>query len=290
MSTPVPVHKLAAGQVVEVAPLDVEPPGDDAPHRHDFHEILWIRAGSGRHLLDGAEVPVTPGSLTLVGRGQIHELERGEDIRGLALRFSDEVVAPPSRRDPRPGWMLSGAGGRVIHVPTDGEAHLEGALAALGAETMKPACGVRADLERHLVSVVLLWIEQWARAEADGDDVVDDAVRLHRRFVAVLERDFARHHAAAHYADALGVPPRALAGALTRVTGRATKELVTDRIMVEAGRLLRFTDLTVGQVAHEVGFADALYFSRVSRRHFGVPPGAYRERVRGAAAVEKSMH
>ena len=290
MSRPVPVHELTAGLVVEVAPLQDEPPGDDrAPHRHDFHEVLWVREGTGRHLLDGAPAPVRPGSVTLVGRGQVHLLERGDDLRGLALRFRDEIVGTPSAQNPRPGWMLAGAGGRIVDVPADGEAHLEGALAALAAETLKPACGVRADLERHLVSVVLLWIEQWGRAETDGEAVVDDAVRLHRRFVSVLEHDFARHHGAAHYADELSVPPRALAKALTRVTGRTTKELVTDRVMVEAARLLRFTDLTVGQVAHEVGFSDALYFSRACRRNFGVPPGAYREQVRGAGSGEKSM-
>jgi len=289
MSRPVPVHELTAGLVVEVAPLQDEPSGDDrAPHRHDFHEVLWVREGTGRHLLDGAPAPVRPGTVTLVGRGQVHLLERGADLRGLALRFREEIVGAPSPQTPRPGWMLAGAGGRVIDVPADGEAHLEGALSALAAESLKPACGVRADLERHLVSVVLLWIEQWARAGTDGEEVVDAAVRLHRRFVALLERDFARHHAAAHYAEELAVPSRALARSLTRVTGRTTKELVIDRVMVEAARLLRFTDLTSGQIAHEVGFSDALYFSRACRRHFGVPPGVYREQVRGAAQAAKS--
>lgn len=290
MPEPVVVHKLSAGQVVEVAPLQDEPDEDDrAFHRHDFHEVLWVRAGTGRHLLDGVPAPVRPGTVTLVGRGQVHLLERGDDLRGLALRFRDEIVDASSAKRPRPGWMLTGAGGHVIEVPPNGEAHLEGALAALAAETRKPACGVRADLERHLVSVVLLWIEQWARAEADGEEIVDAAVQLHRRFVALLESDFADHHGAAHYADALAVPPRALARALTRVTGRGTKELVADRVMVEAARLLRFTDLAAGQIAFEVGFSDPLYFSRACRRHFGLPPGAYRKQVRGAEADRKSM-
>jgi AraC-like DNA-binding protein len=79
------------------------------------------------------------------------------------------------------------------------------------------------------------------------------------------------------------VPPAVLSRALSHVTGRATKELVTDRVMVEAARLLRFTDLTIGEVAFRVGFGDQLYFSRAFKRHFGEAPMAYRARLRGAA-------
>ena len=77
------------------------------------------------------------------------------------------------------------------------------------------------------------------------------------------------------------MPPAALSRALSEVTGRSTKELVTDRVMLEAARLLRFTDETVGEVAHRVGFADPLYFSRAFKRHAGEAPMAYRDRVRG---------
>jgi AraC family transcriptional activator of pobA len=51
--------------------------------------------------------------------------------------------------------------------------------------------------------------------------------------------------------------------------------------MLEAARLLRFTDLTVGEVGFRAGFTDQLYFSRAFKRHYGEAPMTYRERVRG---------
>ncbi len=55
--------------------------------------------------------------------------------------------------------------------------------------------------------------------------------------------------------------------------------------MLEAARLLRFTDLTVQEIGHRTGFRDPLYFSRAFKRHQGESPLAYRARVQG-----KSMH
>ena len=81
------------------------------------------------------------------------------------------------------------------------------------------------------------------------------------------------------------MPGRRAAKALQRLTGRTTKELILDRVMLEAARLLRFTDLTVGQVAHRVGYDDQPYFSRAFKRH----SGRARRRPTGTARAEKCI-
>ena len=255
--------------------------GPRAPHRHDYHELLWTREGTGRHQIDGEPSPVEPSTLTLIARGQVHVFERARDLSGAVVRFGDELLpGDGGAARAEAGWLLRGRRARTVHVPPGEVVRLEAAIEALHAETRRTPDARTPDLQRHLLSVLLLWVERWH--DAPGHPPADDGdERLRRRFAAVLERDFARHHDARHYADALGVPPQALARALGRTTGRATKEHVTDRRMLEAARLLRFTDLTVGEVAFRAGFDDPLYFSRAFRRRFGEAPGAYRARLRG---------
>jgi AraC family transcriptional activator of pobA len=256
------------------------------PHRHDYHELLWLREGRGEHLLDGRPLAVRRRSLTLIGRGQVHVFTRAEDVVGTTVRFGDEALLGGAAQRATPGWMLAGRGGLTVEVPEGEIARLESIIAALGAETVRPPDARSAELERHLLSVLLLWIERWHEdTRTERRDADDAEVLLHQRFAERLEADYTAHHDAAHYADALGVPAAALARALSHVTGRSTKELVTDRVMLEAARLLRFTDLTVQEVGHRAGFRDPLYFSRAFKRHHGEAPQAYRGRVQG-----KSMH
>jgi AraC family transcriptional activator of pobA len=252
------------------------------PHRHDYHELLWVRSGSGEHLLDGEVVPVRPGTVTVVGRGQVHVFRRAEGLHGGIVRFTDELLEGGGGRIPA-GWLLAGRGGRTVAVPEGDERSLAGILAALAAEARRPPDPYAADVQRNLVTTLLLWLERWYDgSRAERRDADDADVQLHRRFTRRLEQDFGRHHDAAHYADALAVPPAVLSRTLARLTGRSTKELVTDRVMLEAARLLRFTDLTVGEVAHRVGFDDPLYFSRAFKRRHGAAPQAYRSAARGA--------
>jgi AraC family transcriptional activator of pobA len=269
-------------EVVRLDGLRFDVTGVRDPHRHDYHELLWLRDGHGEHLLDGRPLAVTPRSLTLIGRGQVHVFREAHGVVGAAVRFGDAALLGGAAQRATPGWMLAGRGGLTVEVPESEVERLDGMIAALAAETVRPPDARSAELERHLLSVLLLWTERWLEATRTERRDADDAeVHLHARFAERLEADYARHHDAGHYADALGVPAAALSRALTHVTGRSTKELVTDRVMLEAARLLRFTDLTVQEVGHRAGFRDPLYFSRAFKRHQGEAPQAYRARVQG---------
>jgi AraC family transcriptional activator of pobA len=253
------------------------------PHRHDYHELIWIRSGAGHHVIDDQRVEVEPGTVTIIGRGQVHVFAEAIDVRGAVVRFSEEVLHSTAAARADPSWLVAARDHRTVAVAAADAERFLAAIELLRAETEGEPDERGLDLQHHLLSVVLLWVERSydaSRMHAPGPG--DKEVQLYRRFATLLERDFARHHDASHYADALRVPAAALARALSDVTGRTTKDWVLDRVMLEASRLLRFTDLTVGQIAYELGYRDPLFFSRSFRRRRGLSPRAFRELSRGS--------
>jgi AraC-like DNA-binding protein/mannose-6-phosphate isomerase-like protein (cupin superfamily) len=91
-------------------------------------------------------------------------------------------------------------------------------------------------------------------------------------------------HVIAHLAEPLTVARIAEAGRCSaataerlfaRHTGRSVLAWVRARRMEEAALLLRTTGLRVSEVARRTGFADPLYFSRVFRSTYSVPPSRY---------------
>jgi AraC family transcriptional regulator, transcriptional activator of pobA len=268
------VHRLASArvEVERFSGLAVDVPRE--PHRHDYHELFWTRSGRGHHLIDGERVPVRPGAVTIVGRGQVHVFERVTGLYGAVVRFGDELLhaGPSARADP--GWLLARRGSRTIEVPPAESAAIEALVSALHAESERAPEPRGAEIARHLLLTFLLWLERWYDASEGEHDDADTA--LFRRFSSVLERDFARHHEARHYADALAVPQPVLTRALRALTGSGLKALISDRVLLEGARLLRFTDLDVGEIAYRIGFSDRLYFSRAFKRRYGLAPTEYR--------------
>src|SRR5215216_6832833 len=108
----------AEADALQVRSLELERiDGDDIrePHRHAYHELIWVREGSGRHLIDGEPVEFGPRTLTLIAKGQVHQFERADRVSGVVVRFDDEWLTG-SRR-----WLFSGASCTALHVP-DGDA------------------------------------------------------------------------------------------------------------------------------------------------------------------------
>lgn len=247
------------------------------PHRHDYHELIWARSGHAVHAIDGDLYEIQPGTVTLIGRGQVHIMREAEGFRSGVVRFTDELLSG------RMSWLVAtGGGARIVTIPVGLGERFGAVFDALAAEVRRPPDERTARLEHHLLTVLLLWIERWYDAARTEKRPADDAqVELHRRFLRVLEQDFTRHHDAGHYADKLAVPAASLSRALAEATGRTTKELIVDRVMLEATRLLRYTERSVGEIAHQTGFTDPLYFSRAFKRRVGQPPMAYRDQVRG---------
>jgi AraC family transcriptional activator of pobA len=277
------IDRLATDGAVEVRLLDGFAIGEGPirdPHRHDYHELMWLREGEGVQLIDGEAHAIVPGTVTVIARGQVHQFRRARGLRGGLLRVTDAAVAGAE------GWLLGRRGATVIAVPPGEGDRFESVLRALHAETRRPPDLYGPELVRHLTATLLLWLARWHDASRAERPQADDAdVALQGRFAELLERDHARHHDVAHYAAALAVPPAALSRALVAVTGRATKELIVERVMTEAMRLLRFTGLTVGEVAYRVGYSDGLYFSRAFKRYAGRAPQAYRAEVHGSVPL-----
>ena len=250
------------------------------PHRHDYHELIWVRDGAGQHLIDGAPVPVEPRTVTLIGRGAVHVFERAEGLTGAVLRFGDELL--PSGGRAAPGWLLAGRGGRTSRCPPAPRPSsrrrcarspprpsgrpIPTAPTCCATSSPPCCCGWSAGTTRCGPSGARPTTPRCSCTAASPPcSSATSASTTTPRTTRTRSRS----------------PPAALSRALGEVTGRSTKELVTDRVMLEAARLLRFTDDAVGEVAHRAGFADPLYFSRAFKRHAGEPPMAYRDRVRG---------
>jgi AraC family transcriptional regulator, transcriptional activator of pobA len=261
---------------LQVVELDLASIGDAElrePHRHDYNELIWIREGEGRHLIDGEPVEFGPHTLTLIPKGQVHQFQRADHATGTVARFGDEWLAD-SRR-----WLFSGGSCSALSVPDEDAERFDHLLDLLRAEVERPAGPESAELRRHLLTAALLWAQRWREVQLEEGGALHSDVQLQQRFLELLERDFTVTHEAGHYAAALGVTTGTLSRTLTKLSGRSTKQLITDRVILEAVRLLRFSDLQVKEIAAKLGFSDQFAFSKAFKRQRGEAPLDFRERA-----------
>lgn len=97
-----------------------------------------------------------------------------------------------------------------------------------------------------------------------------------RAFVELVERCFQSIHTVEEYAAVLGYSARTIARASVEATGLTPKQVIDARLVLEARRLLAYTDLSVHAVGRRLGFDDAANFCRFFTRATGMSPGTFR--------------
>jgi AraC-like DNA-binding protein len=97
------------------------------------------------------------------------------------------------------------------------------------------------------------------------------------RFFTILERDHAKTRSVAHYAKHAGISKRRLGELLAARTGKSTKQVIDERVILELKRLLVHTPLTVKELAARAGFDEPTNLVKFFRNHTGTTPTAFRE-------------
>ena len=115
------------------------------------------------------------------------------------------------------------------------------------------------------------------RAYNEAETVMTEAQKTQARALITQEREAMRQHGVAHYARQLAVSPGHLNVLSHRHLGRSAKAVITDRLSVQARRMLLYSTLSVAQVGYALGFRDPSYFTRFFRRENGRSPSAFRQ-------------
>jgi AraC-like DNA-binding protein len=230
------------------------------PKRLDFHCVYLGIRGNGRIMIDFAPVPLGKGRLTVAARGRVQLYLPQPGCDAWMLLIAPEFVADRLT-------VLS----PLWQVPTVAlSPELLVIAEQMVTEHARPEDEVQAGVLASLLRVVLLRAERLVPPDA----VVAPELA---RFFTILERDCLRTREVAHYAKAAGISPRRLGELVTERTGRSTKQLIDERVILEHKRLLAHTELTVKELADRTGFAEPTNLVKFFRHHTGTTPAAFRD-------------
>ena len=99
---------------------------------------------------------------------------------------------------------------------------------------------------------------------------------LCNRFFDLLETQATKEHEVAFYARKLSISTHYLTRICQRYTGKSANQTIADMLITKASIFLRKPELSIQQVADQLGFSDASAFGKFFRRHTGKTPTEYR--------------
>jgi AraC family transcriptional regulator, transcriptional activator of pobA len=247
-------------------------------HRHaSLHQILLLRRGQVQARLDGRDLHLAAPVALVVPPGVIHSFRFTPETVGFVVSIDTDVVNELAPGNGGLRRLLDEPSGTALQRLALAQTDLWAVGTMLLREFERSAAG-RPIALRGLLAALLANVLRLVRSGPQYPSQSAAQRELVARFRQRLEEHVRDHAGVSTYADALGVSSVSLRRACLAVTGQAPVELIQSRRVLEAERQLRYTSMTISQVAYYLGFDDPAYFSRFFTRRAGLSPRRFREK------------
>ncbi|MGC5050932.1 helix-turn-helix transcriptional regulator [Micromonospora sp. DT48] len=267
-------HRTTAPTNAAVSPIDIDTttlgdlaldPGWRRPVLVDRELIVLTTSGHGLAEVDFRALPCRPGTLLRIRPGQVLRCALPQLDATVVRWHPDALHGLDLDADHMPGWVqLAGEDedaiiNEVSQLTVDASRHRDTQAAR--------------SLLRHQLSVLLLRLSMLPSGTTRSARPEEETFR---RLCREVERGYQATRRVEDYADRLGCSVRTLTRACLAVTGHSAKQVVDERVALQASRLLAATDEPIARIGRQLGFTEPTNFGRFFTREVGMSPGAFR--------------
>ncbi len=247
------------------------------PHKHSFYIILFVTRGTGSHTIDFREYTVRPGSVFFMTPGQVHSWTLSPDADGFVIFFTPDFYAKeyPHRKLFDFPFFNALLNKPLLTLSEDEEAALTVSIRLLEQE-YRQQMPMQDTMLSRLLDVLLIKLTRMFLSREAETEIPGSEHALLQNLERLIDRHYKEHAPVGFYTDQLNVTAKHLNAACRRSLGKTTIELVQYRTLLEAKRLLVHADLTISQIAAELGYFDNTYFFRFFKKLTGLTPEQFR--------------
>jgi len=246
-------------------------------HRDDHYIFFMIDSGHGSLMIDFEEISIAEKSIFYVLPGQVHHKIDNAHAEGWFIAV-DTMLVPKEYRLVFENQLL-------LQQPYKLDAaHHQQCLTIIKLihnhyhhNTQSP----------FYLEVLHSLLRSFIGMAACGYEVLNNTGKKQLRpfqimqdFKSILTDNFKNEKGPAAYASMLNISESYLNESLKNTTGLPVSYWITNEVMLEAKRLLYYSDLNVKQIAHEVGYEDHTYFSRLFKKTTNKTPLAFKATYR----------
>ena len=287
--TQISIHKIAKGSHIPFLEAEVHFGVEcvvDKSEVVDFYNIFLIWAGKASISIDFQTKILEGPALFFTGPGQVFSILSEQQIEGTRIAFNQAFYCEETfnHQIGCNGFLFNDLIDSAVIPLNKRESSEIQEIISLLQKNMSLAVLVKEELVRsYLKAILITAINVKKRKFSTGPrkERVHDELRS---FNLLVERHFKDWHQVNKYAQQLNISPRALSRRLARY-GKRPSEVIAQRLLTEAKRLLLFSEMSGKEICFELGFSDPAYFTRFFKKHMDISPSGYRETRHNPQAV-----
>lgn len=264
--------------VRDIAPLLIENDMVQELHRHDFFYILIIHQGTGQHEIDFTHYDINDHTVFIMRPGQVHCLNLKAKSTGYLIQFKTDFLY--SHNSASQNHLTKLIQYNTYQLEPEGFGKIENIVLDAIKEYTEKAKGYQEVLKANLSIFLIELLRQ--RQEKVIPPVANTPYAQEKleQFLELVETNITSHKQVSQYTDWLHLSSYQLSAITKSLLNKTPSEIINDYIILEAKRQLLATSNQVSQIAYNLGYDDASYFTRFFKKHTTSSPEAFRQNSR----------
>jgi AraC family transcriptional regulator, transcriptional activator of pobA len=238
------------------------------PHRKANYFFVFIESGSLTHKVDLKDLAITSGQLFFVLPNQIHAApgQHKDENECFKMSFDQNCLSLLPKQY---FFLLNPLNSQIISFDSDSRQRVKILFEMLNKilhsnDDQKDAEIILAHLNSLLTEINNAYFKSIAKEKSETTKL-----SKYIEFQIAVEAHLTEQYSIQTIADNLSVSTNNLYNIVKEFSGVSPKEFITNRLMLEAQRKLFYSEITVKELAYELGFNDPDYFSKLFKKTTG---------------------
>lgn len=250
------------------------------PHRTNFYHIFLFENCQPTHFVDFEPINIQPYSLLFIDKDRVHQFDQLLKYDGRVLIFTEDFfcTTETDTKFLRSSILFNDLADKptIKLNKTDFEKYIN-ICKSITEELCLPADNSKHILLKNLLHNFLLLAEREKRKQGFTEMKKGADLDYTLLFRNLLETNYTKLKSVNDYAKIICISEKRLGQATSKMLGKSPKEIINDRILLEAKRLLVHTNLSIKEIGQELGFEDPAYFVRYFKKNTETTPVEFRE-------------
>jgi AraC-like DNA-binding protein len=245
------------------------------PHRHNFFQLFFFTSTGGKHLIDFQERLCEEKSVHVVNPGSIHKLTRTPDTKGFVLLFSRSFLVQNKALNSL--FLNRNDFDKFPKLPKKAFEEILNYLDKIQEELS----GDQDYQDRtipFILELILINIQRNISFNVKTNS--SQEAQLLAEFKTLINQNFSTQQSLEYYTENLHVSVKKLNAVCKIELNKSAREMVQERILLEASRLLFHSSLSIKEIAFNLGYEDPSYFNRFFKQKTGKTPLLFRTKLK----------
>lgn len=247
-------------------------------HRHDFYSLIIIESGKGSHSIDSKTYSICKNRIFLLTYGQIHAWEELSNAKGYIIVFTKSFYNHIYTGNNKIKSDLISYND-IPYIDVDDRSIKEWmSLAQLIYNEYLREKKQHKELICIYLKAALVKYSRYYSSNIETITVKKDHQHmLIQQFNELVDLKYKHWKLPKNYADEMSISPHYLNVLTKKTLGKTTGSIIKSKVILEAERLLKNTDLTVSEIGYILGFNDKSNFNKYFKKLMNCTPESFRK-------------